>query len=183
MSRRTHIILFTMLCLAVIAVAAVLADRATSEDRMTALPHTYVYRQSDQAVKSGRTTAVVFRPVKIGGKKWGFYDPRTPQYLRSPGNYIYAVTAQVTFQADPRGTRVLIIQENNGRTGWQTRAVHRMDAPSRGRAEMALTTQFAVDPGDRVRVLVRQTSGRTLRLIDTTHSPKLMMTALKEQDK
>jgi len=149
---------------------------------MTALPHTYVYRQADQAIKSGRTTAVAFTPVKIGGRDYAMFSEDAPTVLTSPGNYIWVVTAQVTFQANRRGTRVLIIQENNGRTGWQNRAVFRMDAPSRGAAELGITTQFAVDPGDRVRVLVRQTSGRTLRLLDRDNSPKLMMTAIKEQD-
>jgi hypothetical protein len=144
-------------------------------------PHCYVYRQSDQLIRSGRTTTVLFRPAKIGKDVHGMFDPSVPDRLRSPGNHVYLVTGHVTFQANSKGTRVVYIEENNGRSGWRIRAMQRISAPRAGRCEMTITTSFAVDPGDHVRLRVRQSSGRMLRLLDTDHSPKLMLTCLHEQ--
>lgn len=172
--------------LAVMSATLLVADRAADEAVAAdneGWPFVYVFNAKNQRLPSHTTRVFRFTAPRENADRDNMFDPAHPSYFRTPSwvDGVYLVTWQVDMSwPHGRGHTSLYIEEDNGR-GWKRRAELRVANPPTGDAEVCLSTVFCVDRGDRVRFLVRQTSGRTLTIKAGDWAPKASMTMLRPQ--
>jgi len=167
--------------------AAILFLASASDDDPTYWgPHNYVYRNTTQTIPSATNTVVVFDPAQEGGDWDNMFDPAHPTYMTCPLEAVYLVTAQAVFKANSTGHRSVYLEEYTAGHGtWERRAQQRIPSPKAGDAMVSVSATFAVNAGDRVRMVVRQTSGGPLDLLvgngTTNYRPKLAVVFLRPQ--
>jgi len=166
--------------------AAILFLASASDDDPTYWgPHNYVYRNATQTIPNAANTVVSFNPAQEGGDWDNMFDPDHPTYMVCPKEAVYLVTAQAVFE-EPNGVgHCSVYLEENTNGTWERRAQQRIPSPEHGDAMVSVAATFAVNAGDKVRMVVRQTSGGPLDLLvgnDTTnYRPKLAVVFLRPQ--
>lgn len=182
----TPAVLAVLLCL---ALSACLPGPGIAEDVDLSQPfwgpHCYVYRDAPQTVPNAENTVVVFSPAQVGGDYDDMFDPADPTVLTMPGyDAIWLVVAQCSFDW-PGGsghTSVYIEEYTASRGTWERRAQQRIPSPNAGQAMVSVSVTIGVDAGDKVRMVVRQTSGGPLAIAaDSLSRPKLAAVFLRPQ--
>lgn len=173
----------TLLVVVLLSPSLLIGAEAVRAD--TTLPdaeaYCYVYRTTQQGIKSNKRTAVRFAPVKKGGDEHKMFTSTDPTVLTSPGDTVYTVTVQASWSMSNRGYRELAIQEHNGRTGWKDRVVVNQNAVIDAYTKMETTSSFSVDAGTRIRMVVKHNAGRTLYLRANDYGTKMVAVGHRPQ--
>lgn len=176
---------------AVVAVALIGTMSLTAPERAQSVdppdywgPHCYVYRNTPQAIPHATNTVVVFSPAQVGRDDDGMFDEADPTVITCPLEAVYLVTSSVSFDwPGGNGHVSLYIDEyTSSRDTWERRVQERIPSPDAGQAMVSVACTIGVNAGDKVRMVVRQTSGHTLDIVADQYSrPKLAVVFLRPQ--